>query len=180
VSQNEINRLERERNPRGLCRVLEDEQDARLRENAIWALKRLGEDNAVPALVAAGLREEDSSVRLALVEALRSFHDRRAAPVFLRLLNDDKQNTRLRAIRGLAETRPSEAVRPLIGLLEDSAAAVRIEAARALAAIGDAAALGPISAAIDSTRRPILRARLKLARSGLSARTSRSMLRPGA
>ena len=118
------------------------------------------------------MREENASAGFALLETLRSFHDRRAVPVFLRLLSDSKQNTRLRAIRGLAETRSSEAVRPLIELLSDPDSEVRIGAARALADIGDAAALGPVSEAIQRTRRPIKRARRKLARSRLLDRTA--------
>lgn len=172
MSRGEIYRLERERRVSQLCHALESERDRRVRESAVLALGRLGDPAALPALAAAGMREEHPSVRLALLETLRSFHDRSAVPVFLRLLDDDKRNTRLRAIRALGEIGDSRAVRPLILLLEDHDPSVRGAAAHALSKIGDPAAIAPLSDAIAKTRRPWLRARLKMARTLLSDRAS--------
>lgn len=71
-----------------LLEVLKEDPDATARANAAWALGSLGEDGAVPALIAA-LDDTETWVRLRSTSALKRLKARDALPRLVELLEKD-------------------------------------------------------------------------------------------
>ncbi len=131
-----------------LIKALNNE-NARVRENAAWALKKMGEKTveAVPALIKA-LKDEDARVCENSVNALAIMGEK-AVPALIKALKDENALARKNAARTLAKIgeKAVEAVPALINALKDENARAGIEAAQALANIGEKAVLFLVKAA---------------------------------
>jgi HEAT repeat protein len=134
-----------------------------LRARIVEALVKLRDPNSVEALSRVVREDESRTVRGGALFALAKIGDRGSVPLFVEMLNGRDHNLRLRAIWGLASTRANEAVAPLIAALDDPKPSIRAAAARGLADIGDPMALPHLREAARRTKRPWLRARLRLA-----------------
>jgi HEAT repeat protein len=114
--------------------------DPNQREEAAKALGEIGPDAkaAVPALVAAVTRDEESSVRKASGEALAAI-GADAVPELLPFLNDSDSTVRWRSVHTLELLGPSakDALPQIIKRLEDRDLRVRMEAVDALAAVDE-------------------------------------------
>jgi len=110
-------------------------EDLHVRENAISALKELGDPNAVPALIKA-LSDELDFVRESAAIVLGKIGDSRAVLALIKMLNDKDAYVRRRAVWALSELGDSSAVPALIKTLGDGNFDVRENAADALGEIG--------------------------------------------
>lgn len=139
-----VDHLEEEQDVEGLIRALKD-KDYLTRKEAARALKKVGDERAVPALIES-LRYKSwhsdyvvlSSVRENSAEALGKIRDTRAIPALIQSMEDDPdEEVRLKAALALGELGDKEAVDALIAALDDSNWSVRRTAANALGRIGD-------------------------------------------
>jgi len=139
-----VDHLEEERNVDGLIIALKD-QNYLTRKEAARALKRVGDERAVDALIEA-LRYKSwhseyiilSVVRENSAEALGKIGDTKAIPALIHSMEDDPdEEVRLKAAWALGEMGDEEAVDALIAALEDNNWSVRRTAANALGMIGD-------------------------------------------
>jgi HEAT repeat protein len=139
-----VDYLEEEQDVEGLIRALKD-QDYLTRKEAARALKKVGDERAVTALIEA-LRYKSwhsdyiilSSVRENSAEALGKIGDTMAIPALIDSMEDDPdEEVRLKATWALGELGDQEAVDALITALEDKNWGVRRTAANALGRIGD-------------------------------------------
>jgi HEAT repeat protein len=139
-----IEYLEEQRDVEGLIRALKD-QDYLTRKEAARALKKVGDERAVDALIEA-LRYKSwhsdyiilSAVRENSAEALGKIGDLRAIPSLIQAMEEDPdEEVRLKATWALGEIGDPEAVDALIAALEDNSWSVRRTAANALGMIGD-------------------------------------------
>lgn len=148
--------LEEERDVEGLIRALKD-QDYLTRKEAARALKKVGDERAVPALIEA-LHYKSwhsdyiilSSVRENSAEALGKIGDTMAIPALIDSMEDDPDDeVRLKATWALGELGDPEAVDALITTLEDKNWGVRRTAANALGRIGDDRAVPALIKALE-------------------------------
>lgn len=139
-----VDHLEEEKDVEGLIRALKD-KDYLTRKEAARALKRVGDERAVNALIES-LRYKSwhsdyvilSTVRENSAEALGKIMDTRAIPALIQAMEDDPdEEVRLKAALALGELGDEKAVDALITALEDSNWSVRRTAANALGRIGD-------------------------------------------
>ncbi|MDO5835267.1 MAG: HEAT repeat domain-containing protein [Methanobacterium sp.] len=139
-----IEYLEEKRDVEGLIRALKD-QDYLTRKEAARALKKVGDERAVDALIES-LRYKSwhsdyvvlSAARENSAEALGKIGDFRAIkPLIQAMENDPDEEVRLKATWALGEIGNPEAVDALIAALEDNSWSVRRNAANALGMIGD-------------------------------------------
>ncbi len=86
------------------------------------------------------LSDTDDIIRIAAVETLKS-HGKKAIPVLVLLLNDDKSNVRTAAIESLGDLYAKDAIEPLMETIEDPDSQVRKASAYALGKIRDKATL---------------------------------------
>jgi hypothetical protein len=120
ASYEQIKAAERERSPGPLVAAL-DNRDGRIREAAVTALGRLGDQRATEPLLNA-LHDEDPFVRAAAVEALpRVLRPETALPPLIGTLGDDEQLVRARAAEALGQLGAPGAVEPLLALLRREA-----------------------------------------------------------
>ncbi|WP_321422449.1 HEAT repeat domain-containing protein [uncultured Methanobacterium sp.] len=143
-SEVNVAQLEEEQDVEGLIRALKD-HDYLTRKEAARALKKVGDETAVPALIEA-LRYKSwhldyvilSSVRENSAEALGRIGDIRAIPALIDSMEDDPdEEVRLKSAWALGELGNEEAVDALITALEDKNWSVRRTSANALGRIGD-------------------------------------------
>ncbi|EKF85819.1 HEAT repeat domain-containing protein [Methanobacterium formicicum] len=139
-----VAQLEEEQDVEGLIRALKD-HDYLTRKEAARALKKVGDETAVPALIEA-LRYKSwhldyvilSSVRENSAEALGRIGDIRAIPALIDSMeNDPDEEVRLKSAWALGELGNEGAVDALITALEDKNWSVRRTSANALGRIGD-------------------------------------------
>lgn len=137
------------------------DRDARVRREAVFALKRLG-PSAAGALIAA-LRSGDPVVRASATLALGRVGDKRALPALRRALKDRDARVRREAVFALKRLGP-RAEAALVAALRSGDPVVRASAALALGRVGGAGRY-----AARSRRRP------KRARAG--GRRSKRLIR---
>jgi HEAT repeat protein len=139
-----IDYLEENRDVEGLIMALKD-QDYLTRKEAARALKKVGDERAVNALVEA-LRYKSwhsdyvilNAVRENSAEALGKIGDERATPYLIESMEEDPdEEVRLKAALALGEIGDPEATDALIAALEDKSGSVRRTAANSLGMIGD-------------------------------------------
>ncbi|MDW8071139.1 MAG: HEAT repeat domain-containing protein, partial [Anaerolineae bacterium] len=98
-----------------LSRALRDE-NWRVRWAAAKALGKLGDAQAVPALLAA-LQDEDWRVRVAAAEALGKLGDAQAVPALIAALRDEDADMRRAAVEALGKLGDAQAVPALLAAL---------------------------------------------------------------
>ncbi|NYB51460.1 MAG: HEAT repeat domain-containing protein [Methanobacteriaceae archaeon] len=140
----DVDDLEEKRDVEGLIKALKH-QDYLTRKEAARALKKVGDERAVDALIDS-LRYKSwhsdyiilSAVRENSAEALGRIGDKRAIPYLIESLEDDPdEEVRLKAAWALGEIGDPEAVDALINALSDQSWSVRRTAANSLGLIGD-------------------------------------------
>ena len=114
--------------------------DAGLTLDAIVVLGRIGDKQAVSALIAC-LDHVSNLLKAHVTEALALIGDSRAVPHLLRALEDPHTPTRANAAAGLVRMADPRSVRPLLKALQDNDRDVRGFAAIALGELGDAKAV---------------------------------------
>ncbi len=156
VYRPDIDEMEKGRDVEGLIKAL-DHEDFITRKNAATALKNVGDERAVEALIQA-LSYEDwqdsyiilSSVRESSAEALGKIGDKRAVnPLINAMLEDVDENVRWKAARALGDIGDRSAVEPLTEALKDGSWHVRKDAVVALGKIGDEQAFEHVADALE-------------------------------
>ena len=142
--------------------------DWNVRERAVEVLGKIGDFNAVDALIDA-LRDRDSRVRSAAAKALGQLHDIRSSGALIAALRDWRQEVREIVSAMLENNVPDwphsvEAQRQVpnfIAALEGGGPDIRAVAANTLGKIGDYRALGALLAALRSQDSPVRAAALE-------------------
>jgi HEAT repeat protein len=156
VYRPDVDEMEERGDVEGLIKAL-DHEDFITRKNAAVALKHLGDERAVEALIRS-LKYEDwqdtyiilSSVRENSAEALGIIGDKRAInPLINAMLEDVDENVRWNAARALGDIKDRSAVEPLIEALKDDSWSVRRQAVGALGRIGDEKAFEHVADALE-------------------------------
>jgi HEAT repeat protein len=142
---------------RALLDALAD-ADATVRWEAAKSLIALGDERAVPALIALAQGTGESDQRAAAVYALGFLNDSRALAPLLQVLRSSKEDAQVRghAAEALAYINNRRAVPALIAALGDPAPEVRLWSAFALGELGDRRAVAMLErlAATDVTPVP--------------------------
>ena len=128
--------------------TLLQDADEYIRSSAVEILKK--QQHAFNHLVKA-LDDTDPGVRARAVEALVTLEDKRAVPVFLRLLREMPTLGTL-VIPALAKLEGRQAIPPLIECLQGTDKAMRIAVLRALSSLADAAHAEQIWKAVMAVR----------------------------
>ena len=153
--------------------TLLQDADEYIRSSAVEILKK--QQRAFNHLVKT-LDDTDPGVRARTVEALVTLEDKRAVPVFLRLLREMPTLGTL-VIPALAKLEGRQAIPPLIECLQGTDKAVRIAALRALSSLADAAHAEQIWKAVMAVRETADDAELKeAANATANALVSRGVL----
>ena len=114
--------------------------DAGLTLDAIVVLGRIGDKQAVSALIAC-MNHVSNLLKAHVTEALALIGDSRAVPQLLRALEDPHAPTRANAAAGLVRMADPRSLRPLLKALQDDDGDVRGYAATALGELGEAKAV---------------------------------------
>lgn len=139
-----------------------------MRKNSALLLGRLGLMEALPALGFA-LKDENISVRSAVVDALSSIKTAEAADLLILALTDEDPDIRAFAALSLGGLAWMPSVEPLCLLLNDQEDMVRVCAAKALGALGDARALPALMSLLLDTNGFVVAAAIdSLGRLGVS------------
>lgn len=146
VEQDEVSEETRQRVADALVTALDDD-DQRVREQAINSLVAMRDERAVRGLVQS-LSDPVVEVRARGVQGLQRFDTPEAIGGLQTALEDESPQVRARAVRALGQRRTTEAVPAIIALLQDSEATVRARAASALGMIRDDRAIDPLTAAL--------------------------------
>lgn len=112
-------------------------------ENVIGELVAIGK-TAVPALMRAAKDIRAPRIRKWALQALGSIGDKRAAPLLLEALLDDRMTVKLHSIKGLSKMRYKNGAIPISKLLKDKSGGIRVNALYALVEIGDRSVLPKI------------------------------------
>ena len=112
-------------------------------------VKRFGRRRARDARRYLSESAPEAPIRLAAIEILGVWRDRRARPVLETLLRDGGRESRVAAARALGRIRDRASVPPLIEALSDPAWQVRAQAARALGEIGSPESLAALRLAME-------------------------------
>jgi HEAT repeat protein len=107
----------------------------RVAEAVIARLVKLG-SSAVPLLIKAACNGDEPRIRKWSLLALGSIGDRRAAPVLMESLGEERMNLRLNAVRGLARMKYKPAAAKIAKLLRDESGGIRVNALYALQTLG--------------------------------------------
>ncbi|MCY4481007.1 MAG: HEAT repeat domain-containing protein [Rhodospirillales bacterium] len=148
-----------------LAICLTEESSAPIRAHCVEALGSLGSARALEIVLDTLGRTTDALVRDHAVEALGRFDDERAVVALMGLLRADADPVlRGRALLALGRTGSDAAVAPVLNAFETAAGdAERFVALRALAELRAPAATEALSAALDRTGDPRLRAAIAVA-----------------
>jgi HEAT repeat protein len=141
-----VEKLEAKRDIKGLGKALSYKKNRGVRSQAVYALLRIGNRQAVEPLIAA-LKDEDGGIRFVAAEALGKIGDARAVEPLIVALKDENEPVRYFSAEALGKIRDPRAVRPLIAALNDKSETVHRLASVALDKIG-ASGLEPLIAAL--------------------------------
>ncbi len=151
----DVDELEEQKDIEGLILALKNE-DYLVRKDAAIALKRIGDERAVEALIEA-LKyeswEDDYTVLIAVrehaAEALGTIGDKKAVKPLIRALKDSDEDVRWKAANALGNIGDPAAVEPMIDSLNDESWNVRKNVAIALGKIGDEKAFNALLKTMD-------------------------------
>ena len=150
----DIEAMKRDKDIDGLVHALKND-DFLIRKEAARALKYVGDESSVNALIDALKYEEWQSdyvvldaVRENAAEALGRIGDKKAVEPLINALKDRDEDVRWKSAWALGRIRDEKAVKPLIELLEDESGDVRKHTAAALGNIGDERAVEPLITAL--------------------------------
>jgi len=132
--------------------------DPRVRIRAVRALEALGARTAAPLLAAALGREEDESVKAAVLSALGKFQEPFAADLCARALEDARPAVRVAALEALARVAAADAETHLARALSDRSPLVRRRAALLLGFAAGDRAEAALSVALGDPDRGVARA----------------------
>lgn len=94
--------------------------------------------SAVPLLMKAAKNKEAHRIRKWSLQALGAIGDKRAAPLLVEALKEDKMTIRLHAIKGLARMNYKKAAKKIAALsVNDESGGIRVNALYALTDLGD-------------------------------------------
>ena len=142
-----------------LLTVLKGDKEPKVRAMAAFALAKIKHDDAVEPLIDA-LKASDGTFRIAAVESLGEFADKRAVrPLIAVLKEDGDPKIRHSAAQALVKMK-GVAVEPLIELLKGPDLELRVTAIESLGDVGDARA---VNALIDALKGERLSVRQKIA-----------------
>ena len=152
----DIDDLELKKDVEGLISALRNDNYL-IRRDAARSLKRVGDEQAVEALIAAlkyETWEDDYTVLIAVREsaadALGIIGDKRAVnPLIQSLYEDSDEEVRWKAAAALGKIGDHSAVEPLIDALNDKSWGVRKNASNALGDIGDKRAFDRLNIALS-------------------------------
>lgn len=157
----DVDELMAENDVQGLIDALEHE-DFIVRKEATRALKYMGDQRAVPALIKS-MEYEDwhskfsvlSTVRANAAEALGKIQSREAVIPLIERLEDSDAEVRWKAAEALGRIGEDESLEPLIYALNDSDGDVRKQAARALGELDDPMAVDALIEALSDRDWPV-------------------------
>jgi HEAT repeat protein len=130
-----------------LLERVEDRRE-RVREVVVEALGRLGDQRAVPPLLARLLDKREHSVAVTAAESLGQLGDPRAFKPLLEKLGDRRERVAAAAANALGLLKDSRGLDPLLEKLGDSRELVAAAAANALGLLKDSRALDPLLACL--------------------------------
>ena len=139
-----------------LLKLLDGERDVEVRRAAIGALAALGDEIAVPALIAIA-RRDSLSVREFAIGALAALDDARAVDPLVVLTKDREPSIRRYSLRALAFLHREGTLGAILEGLGDPVAEVRSEAIKGIAKLGDRSAADRIAARVTSEPDPEIR-----------------------
>jgi HEAT repeat protein len=157
----DVDELMAENDVMGLIDALEHE-DFIVRKEATRALKYVGDQRAVPALIKS-LEYEDwhskfsvlSTVRANAAESLGKLQSKEAVLPLIERLEDSDAEVRWKAAEALGKIGDEEALEPLIYALSDTDGDVRKHAARALGELDDEMAVDALIEALSDRDWPV-------------------------
>jgi HEAT repeat protein len=157
----DVDELMAENDVVGLIDALEHE-DFIVRKEATRALKYVGDQRAVPALIKS-LEYEDwhskfsvlSTVRANAAEALGKLQSKKAVLPLIERLEDSDAEVRWKAAEALGKIGDEESLEPLIYALSDTDGDVRKHAARALGELDDEMAVDALIEALSDRDWPV-------------------------
>jgi hypothetical protein len=132
--------------------------DARVRARAVRSLEALGARAAAPLLAAALGREDDETVKAAILGALGRFQEPFAAELCTRAVEDARPAVRVAALEALARVASAEAEPRLAQALSDPSPLVRRRAALLLGFTHGDRAEAALSVALGDPDRGVARA----------------------
>jgi HEAT repeat protein len=161
----DVEKMEKERDIKGLIKALGYKKDSNVRGKAAYALGRIGDSRAVEPLIRA-LSNEDSYLSDGAAKALTKIGELAVEPL-IKALNNSDRLVRMYVVEALCKIGDSRAVEPLIKALNDSDRLVRYLAATALCKIDDSRVVEPLIAVARSTdnitvRRDVVEALCKI------------------
>jgi len=144
-----------------------DDPDAEVREEAAWALGRIGATEVVETLVRR-LRDPSSTIRLVIARSLGQLGDPRAVPALVECLSDKSEELQDACARALGAIGGRESVRRLLRMLEGKhAERVLVSSAEGVSKHGILEAAWEILPRMHSTANPVLRGQLAIAMGNL-------------
>jgi HEAT repeat protein len=142
-SKPDVKKMEMRNDVKGLIKALTYKDSHLIRKSAAQALGRVGDAEAIEALVRA-LRDGHRGVRREAAAALGEIADVKAVEPLIQALNDEDSFVRPMAALSLARIGEARAVQPLIQALKDPERFVRSYAIWGLRDIAGAGALDPL------------------------------------
>lgn len=156
-----VKELESNKDVEGLVKALKYE-DKNVRDNAAWALGKIGDARAVNPLVAI-FRDKNEHIakRLGVVSLLRVIGSSQVIEAFMTAFEEDDDFDRLNVSEILHDIGDARVVKRLIVFLEGENRTKKIYAAKALGGIGGVRAVDPLIAALREKDTYIVRSAAK-------------------
>ena len=132
-----------------------------VRESAIFALKRYGDDRMFPYILNMA-RNDNPVFRVYALEAIYYLYDIRLYPIILSLLDDPNKSVRYYALRCIEKNRLNKASSNVRSLaLKDKNHEVRVKAIEVLGVLKDSSAYSVVLKCLDDSHRDIRYASVK-------------------
>ncbi|WP_374080345.1 HEAT repeat domain-containing protein [Bdellovibrio bacteriovorus] len=126
-----------------------DTQSDKAAEKIITKLVGVGK-GAIPRLMEAAKNDQKPRIQKWALQALGAIGDKRAAPLLLNALDDERMTVRLHALRGLGKMKYKKGTKKIsVLLLNDESGGIRVNALYALMAIKDPSILPQIQKSLS-------------------------------